>query len=357
MAEGLPGHKYEFYPIVQSSPWLGGSSEYSDLNEGLPYWYNGLVPLAYALDDARLKTQIRKATSYVLMHQQASGWLGPESSYDSSTLWARFPFFVGLMQLVQADASYLPQIIPAMHKFINLMHSLLLDGNSGSEVWGRARYADMIICLQWLYEEHPENNETILLDTMKRLKQYGLDWASYYTEENYIFEDLDTISNSDLYFAFVHAVNAAQGLKTGAADYRFTRNSTLLQSVRNGVEWTFQYHGAASGTILGDERESGLSPTRGSELCTTVEIMYSMSYLYQVLGDNDFADQCEMAALNALPAAMMPDHWAHQYITQPNQPWSRPVQSSGLFWNVGDNAQTYGLCTLGTLFLLNVEAN
>ena len=72
--------------------------------------------------------------------------------------------------------------------------------------------------------------------------------------------------------------------------------------------------------------------------------MYSMSYLYQMLGDNKFADQCELATFNALPTMMTPDHWAHQYIAQPNQPWSRKVQSSGLFWNVGDYATTFGLC-------------
>ena len=352
MAEGMAGHEFDFYPIVQSSPWLGGTAEYSSLNEGFPYWFNGLVPLAYALDDVRLKAQIRNATRYVLTHQQASGWLGPEVTYDSSTLWARFPFFLGLMQLVEADSSFSPQVIPAMHNFVNLMHSLLLTRKITSEVWGRARYADMVLCLQWLYETYPENNAEVLMETMHRLKDHGLDWAGYYTHRNYIFDDLDTISNTAGDFPYVHAVNAAQGLKTGAVDYRFTRNTTLLQNSRNGVNWTFQFHGAASGTILGDERESGLSPTRGSELCTAVEAMFSMSYLYQVLGDNAFADQCELAAFNALPVAMTPDHWAHQYITQPNQPWSRPVQASGLFWNVGDYAQIYGLCESTVSFAL-----
>ena len=211
MAEGMAGHEYDFYPIVRTSPWLGGHSEYSDLNEGFPYWFNGIVPLAYGLDDIRLKAQIRNATDYVLSHQQSSGWLGPESNYNSYNLWARFPVFLGLMQLVQADSGYTTQVIPAMHKFVRLMNTLLLDGKSDSEVWGRVRYADMIICLQWLYETHPEDNQQNLLEAMRRLKAHGADWAEYYTKQNYIIEDLDTVPGADSVFPFVHAVNVGQG--------------------------------------------------------------------------------------------------------------------------------------------------
>ena len=344
MASGLAGHQYDFYDIVKDSPWLGGTSEYSGLHEGFPYWFNGLIPLAYGLDDARLKAQVKDALSKVLTHQQADGWLGPEQG-DGHDLWGRFPLFLGLIQLVEADPSLGPEVIPAMYKFVNLMLSMLKDGTNFGEIWGRVRYADMIISLQWLYENYPENNKEMLLETMRYLVLRSMSWVDYYTEKNFLSEDLDSLlpSVTDPEFGFTHAVNSGQGLKTGAVMYRFMQNDTLLEATRNGVNWTFLYHGAASGTIVGDERESGLAPDRGSELCTAVETMYSLEYLYQMLGDNDFADRTELAGFNALPVMFSPDHWAHQYVAAPNQPFAQPVEAGGLYWNVGDNATMYGL--------------
>ena len=44
-----------------------------------------------------------------------------------------------------------------------------------------------------------------------------------------------------------------------------------------------------------------------SELCMAVESMFSYAYLYRLHGANLFADRAELAAFNALPAAMSAD--------------------------------------------------
>ena len=346
MAHGLAGHQYDFYGIVKNSPWLGGHTEYSLLNEGLPYWFNGLVPLAYGLNDTRLQTQVLDALDKILTLQNADGWLGPEPA-DRRDLWARFPLCQGLMQLVEADPTLSVRILPAMYRFIDLMHSMLVDGNGFLEFWGQVRYPDMLITLQWLYEMHPREADEVLLETMYLLKEQGFDWPGYWTESSYIFVDLDTLQppiGGDSYrYRHSHSVNVGQGLSAGAALYRFTKNESELAANRRGVKWTFEYHGDPAGSIIGDERESGLGPNRGSELCTAVETMHSLSYLYQAIGDKEFADRCELAAFNALPVSITSDHWARQYLAVPNEPFARTIDGPNPFYNTGAESLVYGL--------------
>ena len=346
MATGLAGHQYDFYHIVKHSPWIGGHSEYSPLNEGLPYWFNGLVPLAYGLNDSRLQSQVLDVLDKVLTNQHSDGWLGPEP-LGHRDLWARFPFCLGLMQLVEADPRLSERIIPAVYKFIELMHSMLADGRGFQDFWGEVRYPDMLVVLQWLYEKHPQNKSHVTIETMYQLKERGFNWPMYWTESNYIFADLDTVQppiRGDSYrYRHSHSVNVGQGLSAGAALYRFTKNESFLAANRRGVNWTFAYHGDPAGSIIGDERESGLGPNRGSELCTAVETMSSLSYLYQVLGDSNFADRCELAAFNALPVSITGDHWARQYLAVANEPFAMTIDGPNPFYNTGAQSLVYGL--------------
>src|SRR6266852_3557798 len=71
-SRGLSGHLDEFWPdLGPSSGWLGGSGE--SLERG-PYFLDGLVPLAYLLDDARLKAKAQKYIDWTLNNQAPNGF-------------------------------------------------------------------------------------------------------------------------------------------------------------------------------------------------------------------------------------------------------------------------------------------
>jgi hypothetical protein len=124
--------------------------------------------------------------------------------------------------------------------------------------------------------------------------------------------------------------------------FRMTKSQELVDQTRYAVDMVFDYHVGPAGSIIGDEYLGAQSPQRGSELCMTVEGMYSTAYLYRLFGDEDYADKTERAAFNALPAAISPDWWSHQYVTQTNQPWSRNLSTTP-YYNVVSYGNVFGL--------------
>jgi hypothetical protein len=131
MSDGLAGHEMDFYLQVSDSVWLGGSTSYSGLNEGLPYWFNGIVPLAYGLGDTRLQGQILNVTNYILDNQYTDGWLGPEPAGDTRNIWGRMPLCLGLIQLAEAlngtDSQTQTRVLDGLHRYVNLVHDMLAD--------------------------------------------------------------------------------------------------------------------------------------------------------------------------------------------------------------------------------------
>lgn len=64
-ADRLSGHLNEFWPDVKESAWIGGEAEGW---ERMPYWLDGVIPLAWLLDDAGLKHRIVGYLDYIIEH-------------------------------------------------------------------------------------------------------------------------------------------------------------------------------------------------------------------------------------------------------------------------------------------------
>ncbi|KAI2626307.1 duf1680 domain-containing protein [Xylaria nigripes] len=356
-ASGLAGNLFEFYRFVKDSEWLGGNSEYSDLHESAPYWFNGLVPHAFGLDDSALKSQVKAFLDYILHHQQDDGWLGPETTSQTRGLWGRCYITLGLMQYAQADSSETERIVDAMHRYVELVHSMLRNNFTGllpkagdvfdGDGWGPARAHEMHIPLQWLYENHPRNNSALIWETMDLMIQgstkFGVDWRDFFVEGT--FPEVVYAPRDQTYtWLFTHGVNLAEGIRFPLAIYRMSHDEALKTQTRTAVDLVAKYHKSLAGTIIGDEFITDLSPIRGAELCTSAELMFSLAWIYQYLADNDIADWTELTAFNAFPGQIWPDWWSHQYVQQENQPWSRNLTEQPQMWqNVGSYGNVFGL--------------
>jgi len=96
-ADGLSGHLDELWSDVgPNSAWLGGTGEAWERG---PYFLDGLVPLAYLLDDAKLKAKVQKWVDWTLTHQGTDGSIGPVANQD---WWPRMIMLKALSQYQEA---------------------------------------------------------------------------------------------------------------------------------------------------------------------------------------------------------------------------------------------------------------
>ncbi|KAI0160387.1 hypothetical protein GGR57DRAFT_418249 [Xylariaceae sp. FL1272] len=354
-AAGLSGNLFHFYRFVHDSKYIGGSTEYSALDEASPYWFNGLVPLAFGLGDEQIISQVKYYLDYVLDHQQKDGWLGFETTPQSRGLWARCLLLLGFIQYAEADPTQTERIVDAMHRYVVLAHSMLKNNYQGlifhdgdtfdTSGWGVGRAHEYHISLQWLLERYPRNNSAIIWETMDMMIEgsviWGADWRQFWTEDAYPKVYYDN-PDYNLSWVFLHGVNMAQGLRYPLAIYRNTGDPALRKQTRQAVD-LLTNHRSLAGTIIADEYITDLNPSRGAELCISAEVMFSSAYIYQYLGSNDIADWVEQTAFNAFPVSVAADWWSHQYVQQENQPWARNLSTSELWYDVSSYGAVFGL--------------
>ena len=85
--EGLSGNLDRFWPDIKDSKWFGGNAEGW---ERAPYWLDGVIPLAYLLDDLEFRDNIRKKMDLIFSKQQDDGWPYPMTDQEKRNydLWA-----------------------------------------------------------------------------------------------------------------------------------------------------------------------------------------------------------------------------------------------------------------------------
>ena len=342
-ANGLGGHLDETWADVgPNSGWLGGSGESWERG---PYFLDGLVPLAYLLDDAGLKVKAQKYIDWTLDHQASNGMIGPASNDD---WWPRFVMLKALTQY--HDATGDPRVIPVMEKYFQ--HQLQELPARPLRDWSKFRWQDELLSVIWLYNR---TGSAYLLDLARLLKTQGYDWQAQYADFKYtqrITAEYIKLEKGeglkDLALA-THGVNNGQAVKTGPVWSLVSGSTDDRSAVLTMIAELNKYHGLPNGMFSCDEHLAGLDPSQGSELCTVVEYIFSLEHSLAIVGDPSLGDRLEKLAFNALPGTFTDDMWAHQYNQEPNQvecslhhkPWTTDGPESNLF----GLEPNFGCCT------------
>ena len=336
-ADGLSGHLDEFWPDIKDSAWIGGTAEGW---ERMPYWLDGVIPLAWLLNDAKLKQRLDRYVSYIIEHQHENGWLGPrvEQNKQAEDIWSQA--LALKMLVVYHDATGDDRIPACVEKALRMLDRHI-DREPLSK-WGQFRWFEFLISIYWLYERIGED---WLLDLAVKLHAQGFHWRDFFRRW-----PLTGPTERERWNFAGHVVNNAMALKAGALWWRITGEADDRNSSRAMIEALDRYHGMPTGVFTGDECLAGKSAIQGTELCAVVEYMYSLAWLVGILGDPVLADRWELIAFNALPATFSPDMWAHQYDQQVNQiecsiRGNRSWNTNGPDANIYGLEPNYGCCT------------
>ncbi len=140
----------------------------------------------------------------------------------------------------------------------------------------------------------------------------------------------------------LHCVDLGQGFKEPAVYWQQSGDSRHLAAVGRAVEKMRHTIGLPTGLWAGDEKLRFGDPTLGSELCTAVEMMFSLEQILQITGGREWGDYLERVAYNALPTQTTDAQDARQYYQQVNQvevtrkvrPFSTPHEDTDIVFGL-----------------------
>jgi len=325
-AAGLTGHLEEFWKdLGPSTAWKGGDGEGWERG---PYYLDGLVPLAYLLDDARLLGLVKPWIEWMLASQQPNGWFGPAKNKD------RWPLSVALKVLTQYhEASGDPRVIPFLEGYCRYLRENPPDWPD--KEWRGVRAMENAVSIYWL---HRRTGDPSLLETTRSIFENSFSWTRYSLDFPY---PADVLAKGIASNHLSHNVNIAMAVKYSGLYYQQSKDATHRNAVFKLLENLDAHHGQVTGIFGGDEHLSGPRPTQGTELCGVVECMFSLECLLAALAHAPLADRLESLAYNALPGTCTPDLWAHQYDQQANQVLCTVAKRR---WSTnGDDSNIYGL--------------
>ena len=312
MKEGMTGHLDKVYEPVMGARngWLGGDG---DVWERGPYWIDGLLPLAYILNDEALKEKIKPWVEWTLASQKPDGYFGPDTDRtpepglqrdNARDWWPKMVMLKVMQQYYSATEDM--RVLDFFTKYFKYQLAELPKTPLGHwTFWGEQRGGDNLMMVYWLYNI---TGDKFLLDLGELIHRQTFNWTDIFLNQDHLSQQHS-----------LHCVNLGQGFKEPVVYYQQNKDPKQIEAVESAVRQIHNTIGLPTGLWGGDELLRFGRPTAGSELCTAVEMMYSLEEILEITGGVQWADYLERVAYNALPTQITDDYSARQYFQQFNQ--------------------------------------
>lgn len=325
MRDGSTGNLDNIHAKIQvDNGWLGFTG---DGWEETPYWLDGAVPLAYLLDDPRLKAKVIRYINWTLNNQRPSGYFGPITKQEAERgieitpdncaagedWWPKMIMLKVLKQHFEATND--PRVIPFMRRFFAYQAKALEACPLGKWTeWAASRGTDNAMLAQWLYFKTKDKS---LLDLAARIESQSFQWSEWLGNRDWVM--WAAANQTGELWMRRHAVNIGMALKAPAMNYQRTGDAKYLEALNTGWKDLMTLHGLPMGIFSGDEDLHGNAPTQGVELCAIVESMFSLENIISITGDIRYMDALERMTFNALPAQTTDSYNEKQYFQIANQ--------------------------------------
>lgn len=171
---GLAGAAEKLYVDIGESDWLTGGRRGGQFAwERGPYYAKGLVALAFALDDAWLKSRAKRWVEAFLASQRANGDFGTRDR----NWWANMIALWTLRDWCEATGD--ARVVPFMERYFSFQKEAFAKGDSFAKdsPWAVARVGDELDVIIWLYRR---TDNAGWLDYARTVAAMSADWTDYY---------------------------------------------------------------------------------------------------------------------------------------------------------------------------------
>ena len=185
-------------------------------------------PVMEHLMSVDILAQVECYIEYILDHQAADGWLGPDAGTDAGAPWGRAYLILSLAMYAEATPEAFDRVSSAILQYSLKLRDVITKLPLQS--WAQQRWFEMALGVQWLLDhDAAAGHDAELIDLMQLLHTQGSDWEIWFDAGTFPAEAGPKGANN-------HNVNNAQALKSAAILYRFTKNASLETLSRTRVE-------------------------------------------------------------------------------------------------------------------------
>ena len=329
--------------------------------EGGAYWFDGLVRLAWQLDDGGLKDLVAKRLDTVLtmMSDDAIGFCWWLDRNDP----------VHVRELRDSDC-WLIWVTGMFERPVGAWYRATGDGRAakalgsafGNGLFDFGEYPTTPSGAYDAYRLTGDKRIAAALDGMfGRLERepdaFPRVFAQYAARPGRFLEETLSIKRRHqraLGLPTRHGVIASESLLSVFCGYLWTGNTNWLDAVRGWYGFFDRHLRQPYGVSTMDEEWGYPGPGRGTETCVVAAESWARINLLAALGEGKWGDDVERAFFNAAPNCVTPDFRQHVYMQQPNRTEANDLSDCSFSGDPGEflgryDAKHWPLCCTAAL--------